>query len=109
MEPLRPAHRPALFHKGYRLRGKFGQSAFAVLGPYDGGSATVGNGNMVGFEVDSPEALASFHAHAIELGATDEGALGKRGSDASPFHFGYFRDPDGNKLCGYYVEGKPAG
>lgn len=94
---------------GGRLYGGFGKSAFGVLGPIDGGAATAGNGVTIGFELDSPEALAAFHAHALELGATNEGDPGRRGGDASPLHFGYFRDLDGNKLCGYHVAGGRAG
>jgi catechol 2,3-dioxygenase-like lactoylglutathione lyase family enzyme len=89
---------------GGRIYGQFGKSAFAVLGPVDGGEASVGNGSLVGFEVESPDALAAFHAHAMALGGTDEGAPGKRGGDASRLHFAYFRDLDGNKLCGYHFE-----
>ena len=88
---------------GGRIWGKFGRGAFGVLGPYDGGAATVGNGVTIGFELDSPEALQAFHARALELGATNEGDSGPRGGDRSPLHFAYFRDPDGNKVCGYHV------
>ncbi len=90
---------------GGRLYGGFGKSAFGVLAAYDGGTASVGNGVTIGFQMDSPEALATFHAHALELGATDEGAPAKRGGEASPLSFGYFRDLDGNKICGYHVAG----
>lgn len=88
---------------GGRIYGKFGQSAFGVIGAYDGGGASVGNGVTIGFEFDSLEKLHSFHSRALELGGTNEGDPGQRGGDGSPFHFAYFRDPDGNKLCGYHV------
>ena len=68
---------------------------FGVLGPYDGKPATVGNGSMSGFAFDSHEAVDAFHAKALELGGTDEGAPGLRGPGA---YFAYFRDLDGNKL-----------
>jgi catechol 2,3-dioxygenase-like lactoylglutathione lyase family enzyme len=66
-----------------------------LIYPYDGKAATVGNGVMVAFAVDSPEKVDRLYNKAIELGATDEGPAGPRGEG---FYAGYFRDPDGNKL-----------
>ena len=89
------------FHEhasGGRLYGGRGKGLFAVLRPHDGKPATIGNGSMGGFSFDSGEEVAAFHAKALELGAVDEGAPGER---APGVHFAYFRDPDGNKLCGY--------
>jgi len=73
-----------------------------VLGPYDGNDATIGNGTLAGFGLESREAVAAFHAKALALGATNEGDPGPRGGDASPAYFAYFRDLDGNKLCAYH-------
>jgi hypothetical protein len=56
---------------------------------------------MIGFPLETPEQIASFHAKAIELGGTCEGAPGPRGGEKSPIHFAYVRDLDGNKLCAY--------
>ena len=83
---------------GGRLYGGKGQGMFGVLGPIDGNPATVGNGFTGGFSFDTGEEVAAFHAKAIELGATNAGDAGER---APGIHFGYFRDLDGNKLCGY--------
>lgn len=88
---------------GGRLYGIPGKSWFGVLGPADGQPATVGNGSMFGFGLASVEAVEAFHAKALELGARDEGAPGKRGGESSPITFAYFRDLDGNKLCGYHL------
>lgn len=63
--------------------------------PFDGKPATVGNGSMVAFVVDSPAKVDAMHRKALELGGTDEGAPGQR---MPGFYAGYFRDPDGNKL-----------
>jgi hypothetical protein len=82
---------------GGRLYGKPG-SIFGVLGPYDNQPACVGNGSMFGFGLESNEQVAAFHAKAIELGGSNEGDPGPRGSSA---YFAYFRDLDGNKLCAY--------
>lgn len=102
---LEPLGMAAMFDhpSGGRLYGQFGKGAFGVLGPHDGDAATAGNGVTIGFELDSPDALQAFHDRALALGATNEGDPGPRGGDASPFHFGYFRDLDGNKLCGYCI------
>lgn len=83
---------------GGRIYGSNGALNFGVLGPFDGKPATVGNGTMVAFKLDSPEEVAAFHAKALELGGTSEGEPGDR---APGFCFAYFRDLDGNKLCGY--------
>jgi catechol 2,3-dioxygenase-like lactoylglutathione lyase family enzyme len=71
---------------------------FGVLGPFDKNPATVGNGSMIGFSLDTPEEVAAFHAKALELGATNDGDPGER---APGVYFAYFRDLDGNKLCAY--------
>ena len=71
---------------------------FAVLGAYDGKPATVGNGMMGGFNFDTREEVDAFHAKALKLGAANDGDPGER---APSVYFAYFRDPDGNKLCGY--------
>ena len=82
---------------GRLYRGK-GVGMFGVLGPYDGNPACVGNGMMGGFDFETREEVDAFHAKAMALGATDEGAPGER---MPGVYFAYFRDLDGNKLCGY--------
>ena len=82
---------------GGRLYGD-GSSMFGVLAPYDGATATIGNGTMCGFKFETGEEVEAFHAKALELGATNEGDASER---APGMHFGYFRDLDGNKLCAY--------
>jgi catechol 2,3-dioxygenase-like lactoylglutathione lyase family enzyme len=86
-------------HKsGGRLYSAKGTGLFGVLGPYDGNPACVGNGSMGGFKFDTTQEVDAFHAKAMELGAANEGDHGARMPGA---YFAYFRDPDGNKLCGY--------
>jgi len=63
--------------------------------PFDGDKATVGNGVMVAIAMDATEKVDAFHAKAMALGATDEGAPGIRSYN---FYAGYFCDLDGNKL-----------
>lgn len=67
----------------------------AVMTPFDGQTATHGNGTMVALVVKTPEQVDTLHKLALSLGATDEGAPGPRGTG---FYGGYFRDLDGNKL-----------
>lgn len=74
---------------------------FGVLGPFDGKPASVGNGSMVGFQMPTRAAAAAFHAKALELGGTCEGAPGLRGPEEIGAYFAYMRDLDGNKLCAY--------
>jgi predicted lactoylglutathione lyase len=66
-----------------------------VTQPFDRRPATVGNGVMVAFAVDSSAKVDALHKKALQLGARDEGAPGPRGEG---FYAGYFRDLDGNKL-----------
>ena len=67
-----------------------------VCTPLDEKSATAGNGTMVALKIDNQEKIRELHALAIELGGTDEGAPGPRGTGT--FWGAYFRDLDGNKL-----------
>lgn len=72
----------------------------SVTRPYDGKPASVGNGVMVALLVKSPDEVDALHGKALELGGTDEGAPGARGSG---FYAGYFRDLDGNKLNAFCI------
>jgi len=76
------------------------QAGLGLTKPFDGNKATVGNGVMVALAVDSTDKVDRVHAKALELGATDEGAVGPRGDN---FYAGYFRDPDGNKLNVFFM------
>lgn len=71
------------------------QCSLAIMKPYDGQPATVGNGVMAAIVVDSREKVDRVYKKAMELGAKDEGPNGPRGDG---FYAGYFRDLDGNKL-----------
>jgi len=92
----------ALFEhpSGGRVYGKDGNLCFAVLGPYDGKPATVGNGCMVAFRFDTTEEVDAFHANALALGGANDGDPGDR---APKMYFSYFRDLDGNKLCAFCI------
>ena len=76
------------------------EPSLALTKPYDGKTATVGNGVMVGLQAPSKEMVDTLHARALELGGQDEGAPGPRGDG---FYAGYFRDLDGNKLNAFFM------
>ncbi|RXJ74061.1 glyoxalase [Veronia nyctiphanis] len=69
--------------------------AFSVAIPFDGESATNGNGTMVGFSVGSEEEVIKLYEKAIELGGVSEGEPNRRG----PRFSAYVRDLDNNKIC----------
>lgn len=71
-----------------------------ITRPYDEKQATVSNGGMVAISVDSKDQVARLHAKALELGGSDEGQPGPRGSFGE---FAYFRDLDGNKLAAFHT------
>jgi predicted lactoylglutathione lyase len=75
-------------------------ACLAVTKPFDGNSATVGNGVMVALQVQSKDAVDALHEKALELGAQNEGAPGPRGDG---FYAAYFRDLDGNKLNAFFL------
>ena len=72
------------------------QPSLYVTQPYDGQSATRGNGSMLALTAQTAEQVQAFHAAALAHGGLDEGAPGLRYSPT--FYSCYVRDPDGNKL-----------
>lgn len=76
------------------------QPSLAVMTPFDGKPATVGNGVMVGLVVKTREQVDALYAKALSLGGTDEGPAGPRGEG---FYAAYFRDLDGNKLNFFFM------
>lgn len=82
---------------------KPGGAGLAIAKPYDGESATVGNGVMAAIAAPDRATVDKIYEKAIALGAADEGKPGPRGGDDSTFYAGYFRDLDGNKLNAFYL------
>ena len=82
--------------------GKSGTGSVAVTTPFDKSPATAGNGTMLSLDAGDPETVQAVHAKAIEMGGTDEGAPGPRGTGG--FYGGYFRDLDGNKLVAFCLK-----
>lgn len=74
-----------------------------VTKPFDGQTATFGNGVTIGFNAANPEVVDAFYAAGLANGGTDEGAPGPR--PAIPNSYGaYLRDPTGNKLVAWCVK-----
>ena len=96
-------------HNGFTMYGtSMMQPGLVITRPSDGGEPSVGNGTMVAIPCGRRHRVDAFHATALELGATDEGAPGLRTPEGpGAFYGAYFRDPDGNKLCAFAVG--PAG
>jgi catechol 2,3-dioxygenase-like lactoylglutathione lyase family enzyme len=72
-----------------------GTPMFIVTRPFDQQPATIGNGSMVAFDVETAEMVDALHAKALALGGTTEGDPGPRGEH---LYVGYCRDLDGNKF-----------
>ncbi len=79
-----------------------GSPLLSLNKPFNGETATTGNGVMMALSMDSKEQVDEFYAKAIALGAQDEGEPGVR---SETFYGAYFRDPDGNKLCACHFGG----
>lgn len=77
-----------------------GAPGVAVMAPFDGRPATVGNGVMVALEARDPAQVDRLHALALAHGGICEGPAGPRGET---YYAGYFRDPDGNKLNAFFM------
>ncbi|CAH0350480.1 VOC family protein [soil metagenome] len=78
---------------------------FIVTQPINDEPATVANGSTVAFSCNSPEQVKQFHDAAVANGgASIEAAPGPRETASmGTINLAYFRDPDGNKLCGIYL------
>ncbi|MFN7399075.1 MAG: VOC family protein [Sandaracinobacter sp.] len=77
-----------------------GPAGVALTKPFDGKTATVGNGVMVALQASDKGQVDRLHAIALANGGTCEGPPGNRGDT---FYAGYFRDPDGNKLNAFVM------
>ena len=99
MEPL-GGRRTMAFERMQFYGVKGSPAMLAICTPYDGETATVGNGSMFGMLGETRAAVDAAHAAAIAAGGTCEGPPGQR---MEGFYGAYFRDPDGNKLCAYYT------
>jgi len=88
------------FSRGVGWGRSFDEPMFAVMTPFDGQAATVGNGVMVSLHCSNRDQVHALYDLALSQGGKDEGAPGPRGDD---FYGAYFRDLDGNKLAAFCV------
>ena len=88
------------FERGIAWGTSLSAPSLAIMTPFDGRPATVGNGTMVALYVDGKEKIDTLYQLALELGGTDEGKPGPRGGG---FYAAYFRDLDGNKLNFFHM------
>ncbi|MFC7705784.1 VOC family protein [Plastorhodobacter daqingensis] len=84
--PVEPGQRPL-------------QPDFYVKLPFDGQSASAGNGVMVAFQALSQKQVRVLHGAALAAGGSDEGQPGFRALYGPHFYVGYLRDPYGNKVA----------
>jgi catechol 2,3-dioxygenase-like lactoylglutathione lyase family enzyme len=83
-----------------------------VTKPFDGRSATAGNGAMAAFQSPTQALVRTLHEAGLAAGGTNEGPPGFRPQYSPHFYVAYLRDPVGNKLalfCNNPAEGtRPA-
>lgn len=87
----------------YTLPAQPGQSValpdLYVKPPFDGRSASAGNGAMIAFEARNQNQVRDLHAAALVAGGVNDGPPGFRASYGPRFYVGYLRDPEGNKIA----------
>lgn len=79
---------------------------FFTAYPFNEEPATVGNGVMTAFLIDSTSKIDRLYEIAMGQGGSGEGAPGFRPQYDESFHAAYVRDPDGNKLAFVCYDGK---
>ncbi len=68
--------------------------------PFNGEPARAGNGIMIAYGAESPDAVKAAYDAGMKNGGQDEGPPGFRPPDAQAgFYASYLRDPTGNKIC----------
>ena len=110
-ERARKFYNATLGALGYAPGVDFGKSdwwgtrdvSFGVGMPLDGQPCAHGNGSTIGFRAKSKEEVDAWHAAGVANGGTSiEDPPGVRDSGFGKMYLAYLRDPDGNKLCGFY-------
>jgi predicted lactoylglutathione lyase len=75
-----------------------------VGAPFDGQTATPGNGVTLGLDAGSRANVDAAHAAALAAGGTSEGAPGPRPQYGPHFYGAYSRDPGGNKMSFVFID-----
>jgi predicted lactoylglutathione lyase len=94
------ARRTMDFGRGIAWGTSMTAPGLGITQPFDGKTASVGNGVMVALAARSREHVDRIYRKALELGGRDEGPPGSRGDG---FYAAYFRDLDGNKLNAFFM------
>ncbi len=76
-----------------------GRPLFIITAPFDGATASPGNGAMIAFSASDGATVRDAHALGLLHGGTDDGAPALRPQYHRDYYGAYLRDPDGNKLC----------
>ena len=94
----------------YEKAAAFGKDypEFWVQIPFDGKTATVGNGVHFGFVATSKAQVDAFYQKAIELGAICDGKPGGRPEYGEPYYGCFVRDLDGHKIEASFWPGEKA-
>ena len=71
---------------------------FWVVRPFDGETATAGNGTMVAFEAATRGAVDKFYAAALAAGGKDNGPPGLRPHYHANYYGAFVLDPDGHNI-----------
>jgi catechol 2,3-dioxygenase-like lactoylglutathione lyase family enzyme len=71
--------------------------------PFDGKTATPGNGMMPAFRADSRNTVDLAYEAGLLNGGSDEGSPGTRAAYTKGFYVAYLRDPVGNKVALFYA------
>jgi catechol 2,3-dioxygenase-like lactoylglutathione lyase family enzyme len=80
------------------------EGAFGIGPPLDEQPCSHGNGSTVGFKAASPAEVDAWHAAGVANGGKSiEDPPGVRDAPFGKLYLAYLRDPDGNKLCGFYA------
>ena len=80
---------------------------FYLCPPFDGGSASAGNGLTFAFPARDAAHVRELHALGLQNGGTDAGAPGTRDYYTPDFYVAYVRDPDGHKLAFVFLHHQP--
>ena len=67
--------------------------------PFDGCTASAGNGAMIAFKARSQKQVRDLYSAALHAGGSDDGQPGFREAYGPRFYVGYLRDPQGNKIA----------
>lgn len=75
-----------------------GDITFSIELPWNGETASAGNGIHIAFAARDRNMVQKFYAVALQNGGADDGAPGLRPEYDANYYAAFIRDPDGNKI-----------